>query len=722
MDQTAKIAVLGAVGIVTVAAVMVVFSSRRSASGDQSQTASGARAPPTSSVSLPPSNKTTDITTTTNPDIKGANADTHDAAGGPLMDCKDVAESPKPLAPISSSSAVVSRDAPTETAAPAVAAAANGGGAVEKPETAEEEEQTREQELFALRTRFNSANSMARKFFKAQRYESAAEHYGIALALCDSLPNHEEKRTALHNNRGAAFEKCGKYALSLSECTMCLAREPDHLLARLRKSRVLEALGKPLDALNEVCAHLLLERDRVQAKALLDPTQPITPPPPPANLEGLLQKIATARAEAILAERAVKEKEAEECSEAGNADKRPLKPLPKQAVRFLLKSFGSFADMERQYAGMEESELTKQLEPNEDGEEASPSSRVSTLLERCRLRLVTSHYERARKDAFEAAELLSKLELEEDSKEESGETVVSGGIPPKVQAGVWEWQGTFLQLGAQLDAAKSAYERCQAMLEKDDKKGLTDVLIKLAWVHMDWEDMKTAEVFFTRAMENDPDYSSSYAHAARLHADSPEGPEMAKDYLLKALDRNKKDVFAWEQLAKLHLGAGNVQEVLDTVDEALKHAPKTEPLLSLKAELSFNIAMRMANQPYDQFHVPALRGMFDEAIAADPLSSSAYANKALFLFQMCQDVEQATQMLKEAAKLDPTSLTNLVQLANFKIMAAKSLEDGRSAAALLEKAVDLCSDREELIETLSVLVATEGRMNGALLLGRTSLG
>lgn len=47
---------------------------------------------------------------------------------------------------------------------------------------------------------------------------------------------------------------------------MCLAREPDHLLARLRKSRVLEALGKPLDALNEVCAHLLLERDRVQAK------------------------------------------------------------------------------------------------------------------------------------------------------------------------------------------------------------------------------------------------------------------------------------------------------------------------------------------------------------------------------------------------------------------------------------------------------------------------
>lgn len=61
------------------------------------------------------------------------------------------------------------------------------------------------------------------------------------------------------------FEKAGKYALALSECTMCLAREEAHPLARVRKSRVLEALGRPTDALAEVCAHLMLERDRVQA-------------------------------------------------------------------------------------------------------------------------------------------------------------------------------------------------------------------------------------------------------------------------------------------------------------------------------------------------------------------------------------------------------------------------------------------------------------------------
>lgn len=48
---------------------------------------------------------------------------------------------------------------------------------------------------------FNNALSKAKKFFKGQRYALAAEQYGIALKLCDELPNHENKRTALYNNR-----------------------------------------------------------------------------------------------------------------------------------------------------------------------------------------------------------------------------------------------------------------------------------------------------------------------------------------------------------------------------------------------------------------------------------------------------------------------------------------------------------------------------------------
>lgn len=60
-----------------------------------------------------------------------------------------------------------------------------------------------------------------------------------------------------------------------------------------------------------------------------------------------------------------------------------------------------------------------------------------------------------------------------------------------MEAGVWEWQGTFLQLAARQDDAKKAYERCEATLARDLRPCPTDVLIKLAWVHMDKEDPKT---------------------------------------------------------------------------------------------------------------------------------------------------------------------------------------------------------------------------------------
>lgn len=63
----------------------------------------------------------------------------------------------------------------------------------------------------------------------------------------------------------------------------------------------------------------------------------------------------------------------------------------------------------------------------------------------------------------------------------------------------------------------------------------------------------------------------------------------------------------------------------------------------------------------------------------------------------------------------------LVQLANLKIMVAREMADAEAATALIDKAVALCTTKDELLETLSVRVATVGRMNGARLLGRTTL-
>ncbi|CAM9981546.1 unnamed protein product [Discosporangium mesarthrocarpum] len=114
--------------------------------------------------------------------------------------------------------------------------------------------------------RFNSASSMGKKLFTGGRYDAAAAKYGEALAICDVLEGHEQKRITLHNNRSAAYEKAGHMGLALAECSLCLSLKPTHGLARVRKSRVLQALGKKEEALAELCAHMLLEREAMQAK------------------------------------------------------------------------------------------------------------------------------------------------------------------------------------------------------------------------------------------------------------------------------------------------------------------------------------------------------------------------------------------------------------------------------------------------------------------------
>eukprot|EP00904_Undaria_pinnatifida_P013491 jgi/Undpi1/9272/HiC_scaffold_26.g11730.m1 len=559
---------------------------------------------------------------------------------------------------------------------------------------------------------FNRASVNAKKYFREGRYTEAAEQYGIALQHCDNLDNRKSQRTALHNNRGAAFEKAGKYAQALSECVLCLAREPDHPLARVRKSRVLEALGRPVDALSEVCAHLLLERDRFQAKIALNPMMQPEPPTPPRNLEALLQKIANSRADEILAER--EKADASKTGVGGGNANAKRKPLMKQAVTELLRSFGSYTELE---------------------------------------------------DIFEAADIMSKLQKESSD----GEV----GVPADVEASLWEWQGTFLQLELDADGAMEAYERCEARLKAEGREPKADVLIKMAWVHIDKEATEKAKAVFDRAISLYPDYGSIYAHRARLREGS-DGDAAVVALLEKALDLSPKDVYAREQLCKLYEEAGAIDTALAAAQKGIADNPDSEALLTLTvwpgggvgegvgggerewggrggvegAGLHFTLAVK--NQ--DMSAASTIGELFDLAIKASPANAIAYVNKAMFLLQvsfrrggggrgsgggvaevvvmvvamlavvvMMNDVPGAVEVLDKGVKADPTSVSALVQLANLKVMMATSMEHGEVAVRLLEKAVSMCVMREELVETLSVLVATEGRIQAAVLLGRSSL-
>ncbi len=63
-----------------------------------------------------------------------------------------------------------------------------------------------------------------------------------------------------------------------------------------------------------------------------------------------------------------------------------------------------------------------------------------------------------------------------------------------MEAAVWEWQGTFLQLSGELDEAKKAYERCGKAVESRGEPWPADCLIKMGWVCMEKEDTEAVSV------------------------------------------------------------------------------------------------------------------------------------------------------------------------------------------------------------------------------------
>ncbi|CAM9968475.1 unnamed protein product [Pylaiella littoralis] len=132
---------------------------------------------------------------------------------------------------------------------------------------------------------------------------------------------------------------------------------------------------------------------------------------------------------------------------------------------------------------------------------------------------------------------------------------------------------------------------------------------------------------------------------------------------------------------------------MGVIENSLKAVPKFDVFPTLKAELKYSMAMKAG----DALCCTKILELFDAAIRATPSSPVSYTNKASFVL-----------------------LNALVQLANLKIMVAREMADAEVATSLIDKAVALCTTKDELLETLSVRVATEGRVKGAQVLGRTT--
>ncbi len=369
----------------------------------------------------------------------------------------------------------------------------------------------------------------AKELFKNQDCLGAAEKYSEALKLTPSIEGYSDKTTGLLNNRSAMYEKAGEHARCILDCNLCLMGDPEHKLARVRKARVYEAMGRMDDALTELCAHMIIEKKKVvQARK---EGKPIPQFSVPQRLESVTAGTASKLASVIQAKR----------------DGEPSRHfLPSaQAMYDILRSFESYSKLEDAYGTMRETTATDKLQAA-----SNPVEKISARMDRAMVHILQRQYEDAEMDIAEAY-----AELKQAGDEEVGATKA---------ADVLAWHGTFLYLKQSRDDAKEALERSCVL------NGLNpEVWIKLAGVALDSEDTAEAKRLFDRALDLDDNYATTYLFHAQYHAVVGQLDKAFED-LQKCMDLNPRHISAYGRMVTMKIQSGDANGAKAIIDKSLK--------------------------------------------------------------------------------------------------------------------------------------------------------
>ena len=141
----------------------------------------------------------------------------------------------------------------------------------------------------AVKAEFNSCKQKAFELFKASppRYAEAAEWFSKAIDLSIAHETLAPQRKALYNNRSACRERCDDLEASLEDCAVVLASDPQHAKVRRRRARIFDKLGRNEEALVEICADLLIQREAF--KKALQAGRQADQPTPVDNVESVMR-------------------------------------------------------------------------------------------------------------------------------------------------------------------------------------------------------------------------------------------------------------------------------------------------------------------------------------------------------------------------------------------------------------------------------------------------
>ncbi|KXN81918.1 Mitochondrial import receptor subunit tom-70 [Leucoagaricus sp. SymC.cos] len=261
-------------------------------------------------------------------------------------------------------------------------------------------------------------------------------------------------------------------------------------------------------------------------------------------------------------------------------------------------------------------------------------------------------------------------------------------------------RGTFKFLMGDIDGAKGDLEESIKLVP-----GFTQSLVKIASVHMEQGDPRTAFDCFEQAIKHNPNDPDIYYHRGQVLFIMNEYGQAAENYT-KSTELDDTFVFSHIQLAVAQYKSEKIANSMATFRRTIKTFPNRSEPHNYYGELLL-----------DQNRFEDAIEKFDKAISLEsssPSNSSTprkpnvlpLVNKGLASFQWKQDLSAAERCCNEALRIDDECEAAVATLAQLNLQQSRIGE----AVKLFERQVELARSEPEIANALTYLYASKSQM------------
>ncbi|EIW77983.1 ADP ATP carrier receptor [Coniophora puteana RWD-64-598 SS2] len=256
-------------------------------------------------------------------------------------------------------------------------------------------------------------------------------------------------------------------------------------------------------------------------------------------------------------------------------------------------------------------------------------------------------------------------------------------------------RGTFKFLMGDVDGAKEDLSESIKLVPS-----YTQSWVKIASVHMEQGDNKTAFDCFEEAIKHNPDDADIYYHRGQVLFITNEFEQAAENYT-KSTSLESNFVFSHIQLAVAQYKMGNVGKAMATFRSTLTAFPQRSEPQNYYGELLL-----------DQQRFKEAIEKFDRAIELErakppPMNVLALVNKGLAVFQSTQDIAAAEACCVEALEIDPECEPAVATLAQL------SLQQSRidRAIEMFARQTELARSEIELVNAITYQYASRAQLD-----------